>query len=145
MRLQTSVDAGSSHFSGNSRQIESAIDQLNFVEARGSGNGQRVFHAGGIVVGAPIPVVVVIRILGPNGQIVLSGINLDLGFVQPLFGICTLYGVNLHFIAVPTGDVNRAIDVVQLNAATGCDGISLVKLLGEGTTVIGSMCSNSEG
>src|SRR5437660_9027260 len=125
MRLQTPVDAGSAHFSGNSRQIESAIDQLDLVEARGARNSQRVFHAGGIVVRTPIPIVVVIRILGPNGQVVLSGINLDLGFVQPLFGIRVLYGVDLHFLAVPTGNVNRAFDVVQFNAAVGGAGISL--------------------
>src|SRR5690348_16438399 len=115
MRLQTPVDAGSAHFSANSRQIESAVDQLDFVKVRAAGNRQRVFHAGGIVVGAPIPIIVVIGILGPNGQVVLSGINLDLGFVQPLFSVSILYGVDLHFIAVPTGDVNRAIDVIQFN------------------------------
>src|SRR4029077_6029354 len=145
MRLQTPVDAGSAHFSGNSRQIESAIDQLDLVEACGAGNGQRVFDTGWIVVRTPIPVVVVIRILGPNGQVILSGINLDLGFVQPLFGVRVLYSIDLHFIAVPTGAVHRAIDVLEFNAAVGGDGISLVKLLRERATVIGRMCANSEG
>ena len=82
---------------------------------------------------------VMIRIFRANGNVVLAIADVDPGLVQFLLGIGILDGVDLNFVAVPCGNVDVAVDVVQFDAPIGCDAIGLVKLFGERSTMIGGM------
>src|SRR6266851_10455531 len=139
------MDATRPYFTANPGDIERSVDQLDLVQMRTSRNGDCVFDARGIVVPVVVvPGLIAVAVLCANGNIILACIDLDASFVEPLFGTRALDGIDLDFIAVPGGDVHRAINVVELDAAVGSDGIGLVKFFRDGSPVIGGVHSHGE-
>src|SRR5579862_361803 len=49
LRAQFAIDAGGADFAAHAIDVEAAVHQLDFVEARCAGNGERVFDASRIV------------------------------------------------------------------------------------------------
>jgi hypothetical protein len=73
---------------------------------------------------------VVTGVFGADGNIVSASFNLDPGFVQPLLRASILDRTDFNLILVPGRDVYGAVDIVELDSASGSKRISLVKLLG---------------
>jgi hypothetical protein len=62
---------------------------------------------------------VVIAILGANRKMFFARINFDARVVEPVLRVGIFNSIYLDFILVPGGDVNRAIDVVELDTPSG--------------------------
>src|SRR5579862_342780 len=67
------------------------------------------------------------RVSGLNGETVFLRIDLDTRFIQPLLGVGVFNSVYLYFRSVPTENVNRATDIVELNSAIGRNRIGFMK------------------
>src|SRR5664280_3112867 len=80
-------------------------------------------HGGRVVVG----VALWITSLYFHG--VASGVDFDASFIEPLLIARFLHRIDLHFIAVPAGDLDVAIEVVQRNTAFGGERNRTVEIL----------------
>src|SRR5260370_40601332 len=108
-------------------------------------NDDCVFDARRIVVPVVVvPGLIAVAVLCANGNIILACIDLDASFVEPLFGARALDGIDMDFIPVPGGDVHGAVDIVELDAAIGSEGVGLVKFFRDGSPVIGGVRSHGE-
>src|SRR5580704_9853714 len=139
MRIQSSVYARSAHIAGDASDVERAIDQLNFVESYIARHRQRVLDARRIVAPSPVESQIVVSILGANGKIILARVDIDARLGEAVFRLSILHCVYLDFILIPDGNVNRAVDVVQLHPAIRTDVVGLMKLLGEVAAMIRSV------
>src|ERR1700677_1501719 len=126
---QSSIDARGADFAGGAVNIQWPVDQFDFVEAGSARDSQCVLNPGRIVWCAAESVVV-IRVLGADGNGVAAGLNFDPGFIESLFRAGIFDRVNFDHILVPRGDMNCAIKVVELDSASGSERIILVELLG---------------
>ena len=70
---------------------------------------------------------------------VLRGINHDLGLIQPFFAASVLHRVHFDLVTIPSRDMNVAIDIVQGDLAAHVEGVGLMELLGELSSVFSSM------
>ena len=58
---------------------------------------------------------IMIGILGADGNGITVGINLDLGLVEPLLAAGALDCIQVDLVAIPGGNVHRAVDIFQRN------------------------------
>ena len=72
-----------------------------------------------------------------------AGNDYDFGLREPLFGIGALNSIQLYFIPIPRRNVDRAVDIIQFNAAVGRKRIGVMKFLGQ-CSAIGGMRSKCE-
>src|ERR1700676_273963 len=93
---------------------------------------------------SPIPALGVVGIFGSNRERVVSGVDFDLGLIQPLFRIGILHCIDFHLILVPTGDVYVAVNVVEFNSAVGGQGVRLMEFLAQGAAMCGGITSEGK-
>src|SRR5208283_936971 len=139
--LNAAVDTGSMDLSRHILHVKPAIDEFDFVEPRVPGHGDGVFHAGRVamlIVVTKIESVVAARILGVDRKLIRLGLNLDLDSVETLLLPGALYRVHFDFVAVPGGDMDGAVKIVDLDAALRRKRVNLVKFLGEAAILIRS-------
>src|SRR5258706_20980 len=72
-----------------------------------------------------------------------AGFDYGRGFGKPILGAGILHGVHLDLVAVPAGNVNRSINVVELHPAICGKSISLVKFFSDRAAMIGGVSSES--
>src|SRR5580693_1294549 len=117
MRGQFSVDARSFDLTAQAFQIQTAVYQVDAVEASVPRDSQRVLDARGLVLASVSPErVIVFWILRADRDRVVAGIDLYLRFVEPLLAPCALDRIDLHLVAIPCRDVHRTINVLQFDA-----------------------------
>ena len=83
-RVNAAIDARSLDCSRQVLQIEPPVDQIDLIEPRQPGNGDRIFDGCRVVafvVVSEVEVVIVTGIFGANGNFVLLGANFDPRFV----------------------------------------------------------------
>src|SRR5437763_1368885 len=110
------------------RQIKPAIDQLDGLKPHAARHTQSVFDARRVVVTARLVVIkiqLVVRIARAYVYAIRVGVDFDVRFVQTLALVGALDGVNAHFVALPTLNVDSAVDVAQGQAPVRRELISL--------------------
>ena len=137
MCFQRAIYAGCLNLAADARDIQRTVDQLDLIETHSTGNRQRIFHAGGIVVRSRVPRLITVAVFSANREVVLTRIDLDACLVETVFGVRALDGVYLDFVSLPGGDVHIAVDIVEFNATVRRNGVRLMKFLGERATVGG--------
>src|SRR6266851_8733199 len=127
------VDARGPNFAANTLNVERAIYQFDLVKVNRAGDGQGVFHAGGIVTVLIVEGEVVVTIFSADGDVIFAGVHFNFCAVETLLRPSTLDGVHFDFVAVPGSDVHRTVNVVEGDAAIRRNRVSLMKLLGKRT------------
>ena len=121
-RLQLSIDQVRIDFSGDFLHRQRAVHKVDLVDAGVLRNMQGVVNAARIII-------VVLRKASLDFHRAASGVDLDAHVVQLLLVACGLDRIDLNFIAVPSGDLDVAIDVVERNAAVRGEWNGLMKFL----------------
>src|SRR6516165_2163895 len=63
-------------------------------------------------------------------------VDLDLGIIERILVGGALYGVQLHFVPVPRGDVHGAVNVFELNGSIRREWIAVMEFLAQGSSAL---------
>ncbi len=111
----------------SARDVQPAIDQLDFVQPRIARDHQCVLHRSRIV--PLIPISITLTIVRHNRNRICPRINANFNILQPFVTVRALNCVDFDRVLVPRRDVNCAINVFQFNPPVRSQRIGLMKLL----------------